>query len=181
MGAVLMGDNNHVAKEYMEQGKALDTLDLDKKQVVPSPTRAASALQLRIDGASYSDIAKVLEFRDAALARYAVEVALANEARSHEDVEQMRWIEARRLERVLSSLMRRATNPTDQDHLAYARTALAVIDRHIKLYGLDAPSKVDVTYTPSKAQLDEFVNRLTQAAHGPVIEADIVDAEIVED
>jgi hypothetical protein len=169
------------AKEYMDQGKALDTLEVGKEVgPVVNKTRAASALQLRIDGASFSDIAKVLEFRDAAMARYAVEIALANEARSHEDVEQMRWVEARRLERVLSSLMRRATNPSDQDHLAYARTALAVIDRHIKLYGLDAPAKVDVTYTPAKAQLDEWVTKMTEAAHGPIVEADIVDAEIVD-
>jgi hypothetical protein len=175
---------SHVAKEYMDQGKALDTLDASKRDMLvksTSPSRAASALQLRIDGASYSDIARVLEFKDASVARLAVEQALSQEARSHEDVEQMRWVEARRLERVLSSLMRRATNPTDQDHLAYARTALAVIDRHIKLYGLDAPAKVDVTYSPAKSQIEEWVARMTEQAHGPIVEADIVDAEIVED
>jgi hypothetical protein len=168
-----------IPKEYMEQGKEI--LNPERKQIVPSQTRAASALQLRIDGASYSDIAKVLEFRDAALARQAVEMALANEARSPEDVDQRRWVAGRRLERVLSSLMVRATNPKDQDHLAYARTALAVIDRHIKLYGLDAPSKVDVTYSPAKSQIEEWVARVAEQVHGPVVEADIVDAEIVED
>ena len=170
-------------KEFDDAGKAM--VEFDKKKVKAlvesdSPTRAAAALQLRIDGASYSDIAKVLEFTDSLHARKAVEHALALEARAPDEVEKMRWMEARRLERLLSSLMTRATNPKDRDHLAYSRTALAVIDRHIKLYGLDMPSKVNVTYSPATDQIEEWVQRMTEQMHGPIIEADIVDAEIEE-
>lgn len=174
----------NLPKEFEEQGKAM--VEFDKKKIAAilasdSPTRSAAALQLRIDGASFSDIAKVMEFKDAQAARRAVEAALANEARAVDDVDKMRWLEARRLERLLSSLMTRATNPKDRDHLAYSRTALAVIDRHIKLYGLDMPSKVNVTYSPATDQIEEWVQRMTEQMHGPVVEADIVDAEVVDE
>lgn len=170
-------------KEFEQQGKAMVEFDKKKRDAIlasDAPTRSAAALQLRIDGASYSDIAKVLEFKDAAEARRSIETALSVEARAVDDVDKMRWMEARRLERLLSSLMTRATNPHDRDHLAYARTALAVVDRHIKLYGLDMPAKVNVTYSPATDQLEEWVSRMTELAHGPIIEADIVDAEIDE-
>lgn len=170
-------------KEFDDQGKAMVEFDKSKRDAILAsdyPTRSAAALQLRIDGASFSDIAKVLEFKDGVAARQAVEKALANESRATDDVEKMRWMEARRLERLLSSLMTRATNPKDRDHLAYSRTALAVIDRHIKLYGLDMPSKVNVTYSPATDQIEEWVTRMTELAHGPIVEADIVDGEVEE-
>lgn len=143
--------------------------------------RAAAALQLRIDGAGWGDIAKVLDFDTPADARVAVESALAAEAKSTEDIDHIRFLEARRMERILSSLMRRATNPKDPDHLAYARTAMVVIDRHTKLYGADAPQQLNVTYNPAVGQIEQWVSAMARQVHGEIEEADILDVEVISD
>src|SRR5690606_17540215 len=105
-------------------------IDLDAIKGVDedAPTRAAAALALRIDGAGWSDIARVLDYSSAQRARKAVERVLADEAASVEQIEHVRWLNARRLEKILNSLMKRATNPKDPDHLQYARMAVVVID-----------------------------------------------------
>lgn len=147
----------------------------------PPKARAAAALQLRIDGAGWSDIAKVLDFDTPADARMAVEFALAQEAKSTESIDQIRFLEARRMERILSSLMRRATNPSDPDHLAYARTAMVVIDRHAKLFGADAPQQLNVTYNPVAGQIEQWVMNMARQVHGEIQEADILDVEVISD
>lgn len=144
-------------------------------------TRASAALSLRIDGASFEQIAKALEFQDGSTARRAVEYALASITHTPEEVEHVRYLNARRLERILASLMRRATSPKDPDHLAYARTALVTIDRHIKLYGADAPAKMNVTYNPTVGQIEEWVMATARQVHGEIAEADILDVEVEED
>jgi hypothetical protein len=163
--------------DLMQAGKEIETV---KEKPVPAQ-RAAAALQLRIDGAGWGDIAKVLDFDTPADARMAVENALAHEAKSTEDIEQIRFLEARRMERILTSLMRRATNPKDPDHLAYARTAMVVIDRHTKLYGADAPQQLNVTYNPAAGQIEKWVASMARQVHGELQEAEILDVEIVDD
>lgn len=163
--------------DLVQAGKEIEKAK-DKK---PPTQRAAAALQLRIDGAGWADIAKVLEFDTPADARNAVEFALAQEAKSTEDIEQIRFLEARRMERILSSLMRRATSPNDPDHLAYARTAMVVIDRHAKLYGADAPQQMNITYNPAAGQIEQWVTSMARQVHGEIQEADILDVEVVSD
>lgn len=161
----------------MQAGKEIEKAS-DKQ---PPKNRAAAALQLRIDGAGWADIAKVLEFDTPADARNAVEFALAQETKSTEDIEQIRFLEARRMERILSSLMRRATSPSDPDHLAYARTAMVVIDRHAKLYGADAPQQMNITYNPAAGQIEQWVTSMARQVHGEIQEADILDVEVIND
>lgn len=161
----------------MQAGKEIEKA---KEAQVPKQ-RAAAALQLRIDGAGWGDIAKVLDFDTPADARQAVEYALALESKSTEDIEQIRFLEARRMERILTSLMRRATSPNDPDHLAYARTAMVVIDRHAKLYGADAPQQLNVTYNPAAGQIEQWVAAMARQVHGEIQEADILDVEEVTD
>jgi hypothetical protein len=163
--------------DLMQAGK-----EIEKAETKDTPkNRAAAALQLRIDGAGWGDISRVLDFDTPADARMAVENALAVEAKSTEDIEQIRFLEARRMERILASLMRRATNPKDPDHLAYARTAMVVIDRHTKLYGADAPQQLNVTYNPAAGQIEHWVEAMARRVHGEIEEADILDVEVVED
>lgn len=142
--------------------------------------RAASALQLRIDGAAFSDIAKVLEFKDAREAQAAVERALAAEYRAPNEIAQVRALQSKRIDRILYSLMRRATNPKDPDHLAYATRALAAIKQQTDLEGAAAPAKVDITYNPSAQQLEQWVTRVSALEHGPISEGDIIDVEYEE-
>lgn len=152
------------------------------KELTPrlSPNRAAAALQLRIDGAGFADIAKVLEFKDAAEARQAVDRALASTPTDMHSVERIRDLESRRIERILVSLMKRATNPKDPDHLTYARTALAAIKQQTDLHGAAMPAKVDISYNPSAQQLEQWVGQISAAMHKDVTEGEILDIEFVE-
>lgn len=176
--------------EVQEAGRKMAELqrkgDLDlekvKGETEDAPTRAAAAVALRIDGAGWSDIARVLDYSSAQRARGAVERALADETSTPEQIEHVRWLNARRLEKILQSLMRRATNPKDPDHLQYARMSVVVIDRHLKLYGADAPQKMNVTYSPAAGELENWVMQTAQQVSDDMArEADIIDAEVVDD
>lgn len=150
------------------------------KEVELPRNRAASALQLRIDGAAFSDIAKVLEFKDAREAQAAVERALASEYRAPNEIEQVRALQSKRIDRILYSLMRRATNPKDPDHLAYATRALAAIKQQTELEGAAAATKVDITYNPTAQQLEQWASQVVSKMHGPIAEGDIIDVEYEE-
>lgn len=174
--------SNSYKKPPHEMEQKADRLEQGKELTPRIPAnRAAAALQLRIDGAGYGDIAKVLEFATPAEARRAVERALASEESSPESVDRIRELESRRIERILVSLMKRATSPKDPDHLQYARTALAAIKQQTELYGAQMPTKVDITYNPSTQQLEKWVGQIVEAQHKDVVEGEIIDVEIVED
>lgn len=171
-----------VAEKKVADLQRQNEIDLEKikGEGEDAPTRAAAAVALRVDGAGWSDIARVLDYSSAQRARGAVERALADETASPEQIEHVRWLNARRLEKILNSLMRRATNPKDPDHLQYARMAVVVIDRHLKLYGADAPQKMQVTYTPASQELQEWVMATARQVAEVEEEADIIDAEVIE-
>lgn len=153
-----------------------------------SPTRAAAAVAMKIDGAGYSDIARVLEYSSAQRARRAVEEAIAAQAGTPDQLEHVRWINSRRIERIIASIMPRATNPQDPDHLMYARMAIVTIDRHLRIWGADAPQKIDVTYSPAAGEIEKWAMEMAERFQGkPPQEGDImqidnvIDAEIVDD
>lgn len=172
------------AADAIDKGKELQ----DKVAAMDPPTRAAAAVNLRIEGASWSEIARVLDYSSPQRARVAVERALAEMAESEEDKEQLRWTMNQRLNRLLYSLMRRGTNPHDQDHLAYVSKVLAVMDRQAKLNGLDMPTTIAV-YNPSNDAIEKYVEQtvaILRSANGEIeadimAEEDIEDAEVVED
>lgn len=157
--------------------------DLEKTDDEGGPTRAAAAVALRIAGASFTSIAKELGYSSAYRARQAFERSLAESISvdAEDDLAKVRYLNGRRLERLLQSLWGRATNPRDVDHLAYARTALAVIDRHSKLMGTDAPQQM-VVHTPSANEVEAWIVGMVNQVKGDAVgEADIIEGEIVED
>lgn len=159
-----------------------DRLEKGKDLVPRLPVnKTAAALQLRIDGASFADIARTLEFASPGDARRAVDKALADTPTDMKDVERVRDLESRRIERILVSLMRRATNPKDPDHLTYARTALAAIKQQTDLHGAAMPTRVDISYNPSAQQLEQWVSQISAAAHKGVTEGEILEVEILDD
>jgi hypothetical protein len=144
-----------------------------------NPTRASAAVALKLAGASFEAIAKELQYADAYRARVAVERALA-ESVPLEDVDQLRGLMGRRLERLLQSTWRRAINDRDPDHLQYVRTSLAIIDRHARLRGLDSPQQVQIT-TPQNHEVQRWIEQMAaKVVEQTAEEADIIDAEIVE-
>lgn len=139
--------------------------------------RQEAAVALRIAGATYSEIARTLQYTSVSHAREAVERALA-QAVGDDDRERMRFIEGRRLERLLRGLWSKATDESSDEQLAAARTALAVIDRHAKLYGLDAPT-VHAVYSPTATEMELWLSHIAeQVREGQPEEYDIIAGEI---
>jgi hypothetical protein len=172
-----------IAAEAAKIGGTDPRAELERKvKAMDPPTRASAAVAMAVEGAPYPDIAHVLGYPDARRAKEAVWAAIADAGADHDDVAKMRTLQSQRLDRLLYSVMRRATKPSDADHLSYARIALAIMDRQAKLYGLDAAQQV-VVYTPTQREIAEYAEKVAElhrAARG-AIEADIIDAEIVLD
>ncbi len=162
---------------------ASDTEQLARKvKEMDPPTRAAAAVALVTNGAPYDEIARILGYETPAVAKRAVWKAIGEAGADHDSIERMRKLQAGRLDKLLYSVMRRATKPTDVDHLSYVRVALAILDRQAKLFGLDAATSV-VVYTPSAQEVAAYAEQVTRvlAASRGEIESDIIDAELVED
>jgi hypothetical protein len=156
--------------------KELDSLNgtLETKD---RANRQEAAVALRIAGATYADIARTLGYTSTTHAREAVERALAQSV-GDDDREKMRFIEGRRLERLLRGLWGKATDESNEEQLAAARTALAVIDRHAKLYGLDAPT-VHAIYSPTQTEMEQWLAGIAaQVREGQPEEYDIIAGEI---
>lgn len=183
-----MADNpeKRVEKELDKVEKA----DLGRDALVPAGDRhrqAEAAVRLRLAGANYSEIADMLEFASPSHARTAVERHLADTV-GEEDREQARYMEGQRLLRVMRSLYSRATGTEEgleeglYDHLGYAKVYLSYIDRRVKLYGLDAPTELNVAYSPRQEELQRAVAETVAEIRGHFPEeADIMDADIVEE
>jgi hypothetical protein len=90
-------------------------------------------------------------------------------------------LQDRRYKRLLQSVMGKAVDPKDPNHLAYNARALAIVDRISALHGLNAPQQVQIT--PTDQYLHEYLERMLPEAQKDrdAGEADIFDAEIVED
>lgn len=146
------------------------------------PSRAAAAAAMAVRGASYPEIARVLDYPGVEAAKHAVWSAIGDIETDPDDVKRQRALMGAGLDRMLSSCMGRATNPKDPDHLAYVRVVLAIYDRKARLHGLDAPTSV-VLHTPTQREIDDYVaqvRRLQLVAAGDV-EADIIEGEVVHD
>jgi len=140
-----------------------------------APSRASAAVNLLISGANYTDIAKVLAYKNVDDAKRAVWHAIGSIEMDETRRGRERELMARRLTAMISSGWKRANNPNDPDHLAYQRLMLAIMDRQAKLYGLDAPSE-SIVYTPSQAEINEHVARVRNLV---IVEAGDVEADVL--
>jgi hypothetical protein len=143
--------------------------------------KANAALQLKLAGASWFEIADIVGYPTERAALVAVEGALERELRDDDmSKAKMRDIAGRRLERLLRSAWGKAVDPKHPEHLAAIGKAKEVVDRHAKLYGLDAPTEV-VVHSPSQSELDAWVARIVNSDVPALEEGNIFDAEIVEE
>lgn len=140
----------------------------------------AAVTALALAGASMHEIAETMGLASAREAQRIYYDDLAS--RATDDDRARGRVEARaRLERLLRSTWRKATTERDPEHLAAVRTAAGLVDRIIKLDGLDMPTEV-IVHNPSVAEIDAWVAAmLAQRTTGLPEEADILDAEIVDD
>lgn len=153
----------------------------DLNEVDQSATKAQAAVALRLAGTGYTQIAKTLGYSSPTRARSAVERALASSVDKAEDHSHMRELTDRRLNRLLQSVMGKAVDPRDPEHLSYNARALAIIDRQAKLHGIDAPTKVQIT--PTDQDILRYVEAISPLARAQseLEEADILDeGEMVE-
>lgn len=149
-------------------------------EVAPKRVGAA-ALALRLAGAGYDEVADALGLASATVARQRAEEAL--EARAWDDVQgrdRMRAENGARLERLLRGIWAKATNPDHPEHLAAVKVAKEVIDRHCKLYGLDAPTEV-VIHTPTASEIDQWVAGMIGASVEPMMAMEAVVIDVPSD
>ncbi len=133
-----------------------------------------AALALRLSGAGYDEVADALGLDNAGQARAAAEGAL--EARAWEDLEgrkRLRTECSARIERLLRSVWPKAVDGEHPEHLTAVKVAKELIDRHIKLYGLDAPTEV-VVHSPTAAEIDAWVAAVVTNEPLHAIEASVV-------
>lgn len=140
--------------------------------------KADAALSLRLSGASWADIALTLGYPTPRAALLATERALVRQLETTEDKERMRAMAGARLERLLRAIWQKAIDPADPDQLSAISRAREIIDRHAKLFGLDAPTEI-VVHSPSQSELEDWVLRMTSTMVPEVIEPDIFEGEVV--
>ena len=135
-----------------------------------------AALTLRLAGASYSEIADTVGFKGEVQARAAVVNALSVMDADPEAVNNLRSVDSARIERLLRGVWQKATSPNDPEHLPAAKMALNLIDRHIRLHGLDAPQEV-VVYNPTAAEIDAWVTKVVADGGYEVLEGEVLEIE----
>lgn len=142
--------------------------------------RQEAAVALKIAGANYSEIMRTLGYPSVTAARQAVERALARSV-GDDDKKQARFIQRRRLDRLLRSVWAKATDEDSEEHLAYVRAALALIDRSIRLDGLDAPQEM-VVYNPSNREVEAWIQEMVEQNRGDLPqEYDVIEGVAIED
>lgn len=114
----------------------------------PDPkVREAHAIQLRLAGASYSQIATQLGYKGPSGAYHAVMRGLAHFA--VEPATKLRDMEAARLDALMMAHWQRAVN----GDIDATRVVLDIMKRRAALLGLDAPQRIDIsTYVRQVAQ-----------------------------
>jgi transposase-like protein len=138
-----------------------------------------AATALRLAGASYAEVAEALGLVDAVEARNIVERDLATRSGDEPARNALRAEEEARILRLLRSVWRKATNENDPEHLVAARVALAMVDRHAKLMGLDMPTEV-VVYTPTTSEIDAWVAEVVALQHTNVLDVEEADVLAIE-
>lgn len=133
------------------------------KHSMSSAERTRRAMALKLAGASYSQIAQNLGYHDASGARKAVQRGMKNALQ--ETASELRKIHYGRLEHLLMLLWGDVNNRD----LASMNTALAVMDRMERLYGLNAAEKLDINAGTSHTVIladgdkDSYINALREA------------------
>lgn len=123
-----------------------------------STTKGRAAGVMLVAGSSPDYIAEVLGFSSGAAARRQAMKALS-EALDFTDKEAIKDLLGSRLEALFRSAFRRAQDPRYKNPDAAMNSALSIIDRQMKLFGVAAPTTVMVG-TATDAEIRDFVTRV---------------------
>jgi hypothetical protein len=151
---------------------------LDTRAVVSRARarKADAAVQLRLAGASWQEIALTLGYPTPRAALVATEKSLQRLLTTG-DRDHMRQLAGARLERLLRGVWGKAINPEDPEHLFAVAKARDIIDRHARLFGLDAPTEI-VVHSPTQTELDAWVTQVVSHTVPEVAEFDIIAGEV---
>lgn len=148
--------------------------------------KGEAAIALVCAGASYAEVARVLEFGSETRAREVVEAQLGKLA-TDDDRRKHRALASARYERLLLAIWMKATDHRNPEQLPAVRQAREIVDRIVNLQGAAVPQEI-IVHTPTTAQLLAWVQKVTSVAMPPVEEADVfelpgevVDAEVLAD
>ena len=152
------------------------TLEGPDPDVVRARDRKANAaVQMRIAGASWDEIAEVIGYPSGRDALVATERALEKELRDLSK-DSMRQMAGRRLERLLRGVWPKAINPEHPDQLPAIGKAREIIADHRKLFGLDAPTQVAI-HSPAESEIAAWVSTVVNHGRPAIEEADIFDLD----
>lgn len=140
--------------------------------------KANAAVSMRLAGATWNEIASALGYPTPRQALVATEKALERNL-LEEDRNSLRRLAGARLDRLLMSVWPKAINGDHPEHLYAVTKARELIDRHAKLFGLDAPTEI-VVHNPTQTELESWVASVVSLGVPPVQEFDILEGEIVE-
>jgi hypothetical protein len=157
------GDEERVAATPDKRGTSpIGTIHDAPRPDGRAPRSAKAAVAMKIAGASYADIAQVLDYVNATSARMAVEQALAEAADDTSDYKALRALESLRLDGLLKAAYPKAIDKNSPDQIAFMQKSLQIIDRQIKLHGVDAPQVISLV-TPTTEEFDQAVQLLVAA------------------
>jgi hypothetical protein len=139
----------------------------------PGARTGPAAVELRVAGASFGDIANFLGLPDARMARQIVERELATHL-THDDIDIARAEASAMLDELRQGVWDKATDPEHAEHLPAVRMALALVDRFVRLHGLDRPSEV-IIHSPTANEIERWVGEMLSMKNVDVIEADIIE------
>jgi len=167
----------------------LPSLGVDPAEVAAaSPDmRAVACVNMRLAGAPFHEIAKALEYKNAAMAKTAYIRALAS-THPPEDWETLRQTEVMRAEQLLARSFRMASadffvdqnDPTvkipNTQKLQWHEQAGKDLALHAMISGAKAPTRVELM--PSEVELNQMVNAILQAqGELPELEGEVIDLE----
>lgn len=151
--------------------------------------RDRAAVNLRLAGASYAEVADTLDFRDASEARKAIERTLAK-THAPDDWESLRMIASARAEAQFKRsfamagadylVLEDGTKVPNTEKLRWHQQASADLMNHAIITGAKAPTKVEIT--PDEEKLDALVSRLMlEMGHEDVLDAEVLELEQIPD
>lgn len=160
-----------------------DPTDSGEIEFVEAPysQKAISALSLQVAGATLVEICEVVGFASQKEAQNAIAKVVKAELRADpKNRDKMRDMVNRRLERLLRSVWSKAIDEDHPEHLNAVAKARELIDRHIKLYGLDAPAEM-IVHNPDDGTIEAWVMSLMGKDADDIVEADVLDEDDDDD
>lgn len=153
----------------------------DEQALRPRERKANAALEMRLMGYQWDEIAEVVGYPDAQRAQVAFENALEKQLADDPDSRKaLRQITSRRYERLLRGVWKKALDPENAEQMIAQRRALDILAAQAKLLGLDAPAEV-VIHAPTNTMLQEWVSGVLSkgntAEEGDIFGPGVIEAE----